>query len=259
MSDAVVTRELAKTYDTGRNKVRALAGVDLRVRKGEFVTISGPSGSGKSTLLHIIGGLDTPTSGRVEVLGDDLVEMGPDQLAEFRRDTVGFVFQFFNLIPSLTAGQNVAVPRMFGPGDPMGRARELMERVGLADRFDHRPSELSGGEMQRTAVARALMNDPPIILADEPTGNLDSSTGEEILSLFRELNREGKTVMIVTHEAAVAGVSHRRLEIVDGLIGPKGPRVRGKGGKGPGGKKQEVRQKRGRGRVGKSDGDSGKE
>ena len=218
MSDAIVVKGLTREYGTGSSAVRALGGVDLSIRPGEFVAVSGPSGSGKSTLLHLLGGLDTPTGGTVEVLGKRLDRMGPDELARFRLENVGFVFQFFNLIPSLTAGQNVAVSKMFAGGDPLHRAMELLDDVGLGERAGHLPSELSGGEMQRVAIARALMNDPSMILADEPTGNLDSSTGKGILSLFRKLNTKGKTVVLVTHDPGVAKMAHRFVELRDGLL-----------------------------------------
>jgi putative ABC transport system ATP-binding protein len=218
MSDAIVVKGLAREYGTGSSAVTALGGVDLSIREGEFVAVSGPSGSGKSTLLHLLGGLDTPTGGTVEVMGKRLDRMGPDELARFRLENVGFVFQFFNLIPSLTAGQNVAVSRMFAGGDPLPRAMELLEEVGLGERAGHLPSELSGGEMQRVAIARALMNDPAIILADEPTGNLDSTTGKEVLALFRKLNRKGKTAVLVTHDPGVAKMAHRFVELRDGLL-----------------------------------------
>ncbi len=218
MSDAIVVEGLAREYGTGSSAVTALGGVDLSIREGEFVAVSGPSGSGKSTLLHLLGGLDTPTGGTVEVMGKRLDRMGPDELARFRLENVGFVFQFFNLIPSLTAGQNVAVSKMFAGGDPLPRAMEFLEEVGLGERAGHLPSELSGGEMQRVAIARALMNDPAIILADEPTGNLDSATGKEVLALFRKLNRKGKTVVLVTHDPGVAKMAHRFVELRDGLL-----------------------------------------
>ncbi len=221
----VETRNLVKVYGDGA-EVRALDGLNLRVERGEFVAVMGPSGSGKSTLLHILGALDRPTSGEVWVDGQNLASVR--DLDTFRARTVGFVFQMHNLIPTLTARENVEVPMM---GQPVGRrerrqrAEELLERVGLKDRMNHLPSQLSGGERQRVAIARALANRPAIILADEPTGNLDSQSGAEVVALLRQLNRDlGTTVILVTHDPAVARRADRILLMRDGrIIGERRP------------------------------------
>ncbi|HEY74649.1 MAG TPA: ABC transporter ATP-binding protein [Thermoflexia bacterium] len=221
MGDNVIveTRDLVKVYGDGA-QVRALNGVNMRVTQGEFISVMGPSGSGKSTLLNMIGALDRPTSGQVLVGGQDLAEVR--DLDTFRARTVGFVFQLHNLIPTLTARENVEVPMM---GQPVGRAErrrraeELLALVGLADRMDHLPSQLSGGERQRVAIARALANQPALVLADEPTGDLDSQSGTEIIQLMRRLNRElGTTFIIVTHDPAVARQTDRVLVMRDGRI-----------------------------------------
>lgn len=213
---------LKKDLTTGQAVVHALRGVDLTVEEGEYLAVVGPSGSGKTTLLGLIGGLDAPTEGRVVVTGVDITGLGEDRLAEIRNAAVGFVFQFFNLIPTLTALENVELPVQFAARarfDPSQRARELLEMVGLGDRLHHRPPELSGGEQQRTAIARALANDPPLLLADEPTGNLDSATGEEILRLLRRLcDESGQTVIMVTHDPRVATYADRVAFLQDGRI-----------------------------------------
>lgn len=215
----VETRDLVKIYGDGA-EVRALNGVDMHVARGEFVSVTGPSGSGKSTLLNMIGALDRPTSGEVRVNGEDLAQVR--DLDTFRARTVGFVFQLHNLIPTLTARENVEVPMM---GQPISRAErhrrsaELLERVGLAGRMDHLPNQLSGGERQRVAIARALANQPSLVLADEPTGDLDSQSGAEIIGLMRRLNQElGTTFIIVTHDPAVARQTERVLIMRDGRI-----------------------------------------
>ena len=215
----VFARELVKVYGDGA-EVRALNGLTMTVERGKFVAVMGPSGSGKSTLLHILGALDRPTSGEVWVNGQNLARIR--DLDTFRARTVGFVFQLHNLIPTLTARENVEVPMM---GQPVGRrerrrrAEELLERVGLRDRMNHLPNQMSGGERQRVAVARALANNPALLLADEPTGNLDSQSGAEVVSLMRELNRDlGTTIIIVTHDPSVARRADRILLMRDGRI-----------------------------------------
>lgn len=218
----VETHDLVKEFRRGADPVRALDGVNLAVAGGEFVAVTGASGAGKSTLLHLLGGLDRPTAGRVLVDGAELGGLSDDELAELRRRRLGFVFQFFHLLPTLTAWENVAVPRLLD-GVPLRRTRaralELLEQVGLADRAEHRPSELSGGEMQRTALARALVADPRIVLADEPTGNLDSKTGAEILDLLGDLvGHDGRTVVMVTHDPDAAGRADRVVHLVDGRV-----------------------------------------
>lgn len=213
---------LHKMYQQGRSEIAALAGVSLDIRKGEFVIIMGPSGSGKSTLLHLIGGLDRPTRGEVLIDGRIISQMSDNEVTLLRRRQIGFVFQFFNLLPTLTAVENVMLPLILD-GQPTAtaklRAEGLLERVGLAARSDHLPEELSGGEIQRIAIGRALAFDPPILLADEPTGNLDSRTGEEILKLVRRINREaGCTVVMVTHNREAAAHGGRIVHLRDGAI-----------------------------------------
>lgn len=214
--------DVHKLYRQGRNEIKALAGVSLDIQKGEFAVIMGPSGSGKSTLLHLAGGLDRPTAGEVLIDGRIISQMPDDEVTLFRRTQIGFIFQFFNLLPTLTAVENAMLPLILdglGPSRADGRARELLQRVGLDPRGDHLPEELSGGEMQRLAIARALVFRPPILLVDEPTGNLDSRTGEAILKLLSEINREeGSTVIMVTHNREAAGYGDRLFYLRDGVI-----------------------------------------
>ena len=213
--------DIRKVYDTGKIQVEALKGVDLEVQDGEFVAIIGPSGSGKSTLMNLIGCLDTPTGGTYRLSGDLVAGLRREQLAAIRNKRVGFVFQNFNLLPQITSYENVEMPLLFGGlgrRQRNQRVEELMERVGLAERMHHKPTELSGGQMQRVAVARALAMDPDILLADEPTGNLDSSSGGDIMELFQELWEAGRTMLVITHDAALARRAPRQVEIRDGLI-----------------------------------------
>ncbi|WP_067854439.1 ABC transporter ATP-binding protein [Nocardia shimofusensis] len=213
---------VTKEYRVGGQTVRALDGVDLRIEPGEFTSIIGPSGSGKSTLLHLLGALDNPDSGSITFQGEEIGSLPEERQAEFRRHRVGFVFQFFNLLPTLTAWENVAIPKLLdgtGLRKAKPRALELLERVGLADRAGHRPAELSGGQMQRVAVARALIMNPPLILADEPTGNLDSATGAAILELLGELAREGNSIVMVTHDLGAVRYCDRVITLRDGRIG----------------------------------------
>jgi putative ABC transport system ATP-binding protein len=213
--------QLKKIYKMGDTLVSALAGVDLGITKGSFTVIMGPSGSGKSTLLYLLGGLDKPTSGDILVEDENIADMDENTLAEYRQKKVGFIFQSFNLIASMTAGENVAFPLRFS-GTPTAerktRADALMERVGLGDRISHRPTELSGGQQQRVSIARALINDPPLILADEPTGNLDSASGFAIMETLSELHGTGKTVVVVTHDQRMMQFATNRVYLLDGYI-----------------------------------------
>ena len=214
-------RDIHKTYHLGGETIRALDGVSLDIDSGEFISIIGPSGSGKSTLMHIIGCLDSPTSGTINLDGVMIHNASARQLASIRNKKIGFVFQFFNLLPKLTVRQNVELPMIysgFSSKERRERAMNALESVDMEDRSKHRPSQLSGGQQQRTAIARALVNNPKIIFADEPTGNLDSNTGERILQMFDKLHTEGKTVMLVTHDPDIAAVTPRRIEIRDGKI-----------------------------------------
>jgi putative ABC transport system ATP-binding protein len=223
---AVEAENLHKSYVLGATAVGALRGVDLIVRRGEFVALMGPSGCGKTTLLNLIGALDLPSRGSLKVDGVDLSRLSENQLADLRRDRIGVVFQFYNLIPTLTACENVEIPMQFkGTGRRQRRARalSLLERVGLKDRADHKPAELSGGEQQRVSIARSLANEPALVLLDEPTGDLDSATGEEIIALLRDLNtRERVTVVIATHDCAIAEKSSRIVRLRDGRIESEG-------------------------------------
>jgi len=210
-----------KNYQMGRVTVEALKGVDVQIGAGEYVAILGPSGSGKSTLMHILGCLDTPSAGRYRLAGEPVEGLSRNQLARVRNERIGFVFQSFNLLAHATAMGNVELPLVYnGSGRRIRqqRAAELLHRVGLGDRMDHRPSELSGGQRQRVALARALATDPDVILADEPTGNLDTSAGEEVVSLFEELIADGKTVIVVTHDLDIANRAGRIIQLRDGVI-----------------------------------------
>ena len=213
--------DLTKTYVMGEETVTALDEVSLSIFRGESIAIIGPSGSGKSTLMNILGGLDRPTRGRYRFEGDEVAHFSDDQLADFRNRRIGFVFQSFQLLPRLSALQNVELPMVYSGATPRARrerAAELLERVGLGSRMGHRPNQLSGGQQQRVAIARSLANQPDLLLADEPTGALDSATGIEVLALFQKLNLEGLTVVIVTHDRGVADAARRRIAFRDGRV-----------------------------------------
>src|SRR5579871_1919712 len=217
----IKTEELAKVYEMGAEQVRALNGVDLQIRKGEYVAIMGPSGSGKSTLMNLIGCLDSPTSGKYWLAGRLVSELDDDDLAAIRNKEIGFVFQTFNLLPRATALHNVELPMIYN-GTPaeerIARARRALEAVDLGSRMYHKPNELSGGQRQRVAVARALVNSPSIVLADEPTGNLDTKTGDEIMALFARLHGQGNTIIVVTHEKDIAQRADRIIHVRDGKV-----------------------------------------
>ena len=217
----IETRDLWKTYQMGSEEIHALRGVSIEIEKGEYVAIMGPSGSGKSTLMNLIGCLDTPSKGSYLLNAKQVSEMNDDELARIRNEEIGFVFQTFNLLPRATALHNVELPLVYGgvsAKDRLERARQALEKVELIDRQSHRPNELSGGQRQRVAIARALVNDPSILLADEPTGNLDSKTGVEIMGVFARLHAAGNTVVLVTHEPDIAAYAHRQIHIRDGQV-----------------------------------------
>lgn len=222
MSHSLITlRAIKRDFRMGSEVLHVLKGIDLTIEKGEYVALMGPSGSGKSTLMNLLGCLDTPTSGEYWLNGEDVSELSDDQLAEIRNREIGFVFQTFNLLPRSTALDNVALPLVYAgmsSKDRTNRSREVLTDVGLADRMTHRPNELSGGQRQRVAVARALVNKPSLILADEPTGNLDTKTSLEIMALFDEIHALGNTLIVVTHEEDIAQYAHRIIRLNDGLI-----------------------------------------
>ncbi len=210
-----------KTYQVGQQQVHALRGLSVDIAQGEYTALMGPSGSGKSTLMNMLGCLDTPTLGRYRLAGEDVGTLDDDALADIRNRRIGFVFQTFNLMPRYTALENVALPLVYAGAshaDREARAREVLEQVGLADRMNHRPNELSGGQRQRVAVARALVNRPDLLLADEPTGNLDTKTSLEIMALFGEIHAAGNTVVLVTHEEDIAAYAHRVVRLRDGVV-----------------------------------------
>lgn len=228
----IQARDVVKLYKIGEQELRALDGVSLEIEAGDFVAIMGASGSGKSTMMNLIGGLDTPTTGRLFIDGGDISQLDADGLAELRNRTIGFVFQQFNLLPRTPALQQVMLPLLYAhprPADMEAEARRRLEQVGLGNRMEHLPRQLSGGQQQRVAIARALANNPKILLADEPTGALDSRTSEEIMLLFADLNRQGITVVLVTHEADIAAWARRRITFRDGKVisdERQAPRVR---------------------------------
>lgn len=227
MSKTIIEiKGITRDFPLGNEIVYVLKGIDLHINKGEYVALMGPSGSGKSTLMNILGCLDTPTSGSYVLNGKDVSKMEDDELAEIRNKEIGFVFQTFNLLPRTTALDNVALPMVYaghGKDDRNKRATQVLTQVGLSDRMDHKPNQLSGGQRQRVAVARALVNHPSIILADEPTGNLDSKTSVEIMNLFDEIHANGNTVILVTHEEDIAKHAHRIIRLKDGVIESDNP------------------------------------
>ena len=228
----IYTEELTKVYEMGAEQVHALRGVNLNINKGEYCAIMGPSGSGKSTLMNLIGCLDTPTSGRYWLAGRLVSELDDDELAYIRNKEIGFVFQTFNLLPRATALHNVELPLIYNgtpPEERVERARNALAMVDLADRMMHKPNELSGGQRQRVAIARALVNNPSILLADEPTGNLDSKTGEEIMNLFERLYEQGNTIILVTHEHDIAAHAHRIIHVRDGRVSSDEKTARARG------------------------------
>jgi putative ABC transport system ATP-binding protein len=219
--ELITTQDLWKTYVMGSEEIHALRGVSINIEKGEYVAIMGPSGSGKSTLMNLIGCLDTPSKGSYLLNGKEVGAMNDDELARIRNEEIGFVFQTFNLLPRATALHNVELPLVYAGvsgKDRLDRAKQALAKVELTERASHRPNELSGGQRQRVAIARALVNDPSILLADEPTGNLDSKTGEEIMGVFAKLHAAGNTIIIVTHEADIAAHAHRVVSIRDGQV-----------------------------------------
>ena len=221
MSNVIEIRNIIRDFPLGQETVHVLKGIDLDIERGEYLAIMGPSGSGKSTLMNLLGCLDTPTSGTYILNGNDVSQMSDDELAEIRNHEIGFVFQTFNLLPRTTALENVALPMIYAgvsKKDRTKRAEEVLTDVGLADRMDHKPNQLSGGQRQRVAVGRALVNKPSIILADEPTGNLDSKTSEEIMDLLDEIHQNGNTVIVVTHEEDIAKRAHRIIRLIDGMV-----------------------------------------
>lgn len=221
MDSLIHVNGLTKFYEVGDQIVKALNGVELTITKGEFVALMGPSGSGKSTLMNVLGCLDTPTSGSYVLNNKEVAEMTDDELAGIRNKEIGFVFQTFNLLPRYSSLENVALPMIYGgfsKSERDARGQEVLEQVGLGDRMDHNPNELSGGQRQRVAVARALVNKPSIILADEPTGNLDTKTSYEIMKLFHEIHQNGNTIILVTHEEDIAAHAHRIVRLRDGVV-----------------------------------------
>lgn len=221
MENVIDLQQIVRNFQLGQETVKVLKGIDLEIKKGEYVAFMGPSGSGKSTLMNLLGCLDTPTSGTYILNGQDVSKLKDDELAEIRNKEIGFVFQTFNLLPRTTALENVALPMIYAgktKAERQERAAEVLKNVGLADRMDHQPNQLSGGQRQRVAVGRALVNHPSIILADEPTGNLDSKTSVEIMRLFDEIHAAGNTVILVTHEEDIALHAHRIVRLRDGII-----------------------------------------
>ncbi len=220
-NEAIITKDLSKTYGKGSLKVTALKPTTINIKKGEYIAIMGPSGSGKSTFMNLLGCLDTPSTGKLFIENTDVSTLNDNQLARIRRQKIGFIFQKYNLIPTLTALENTTLAMSFNKtasNERVKRAKKLLEMVGLSHRLDHKPSEMSGGEQQRVAIARALSNNPSIILADEPTGNVDTKSGNKIMSILEDINKQGETIIIVTHDPNVAKRARRILSIQDGIV-----------------------------------------
>ncbi len=218
MKKLISLQKIYKGYQLGKNFVPIIKGVDIEINKGEFIVLMGPSGSGKTTLMNVLGCLDVPEKGNYFLDGQDVSRMSEDELSEVRNKYIGFVFQSFNLIPDLTVLENVSLPSLYAGNEDIGKAKKILEEIGLGERLEHQPSELSGGQRQRVAIARALINSPDIIFADEPTGNLDSKSGKEVMEIFRKLNEGGTTIILVTHDALTASFASRTIDLKDGLI-----------------------------------------
>ncbi|MCK4635839.1 MAG: ABC transporter ATP-binding protein [Candidatus Moranbacteria bacterium] len=218
MKNIISLKKIHKGYQLGKTFVPIIKGVDVEIKSGEFVVLMGPSGSGKTTLLNVLGCLDTPEEGDYFLDNNNVANLDEDELASIRNKYLGFVFQSFNLIPDLTVLENVSLPSFYAGNESIPKAKEILKKIGLEKRLHHRPNELSGGQKQRVAIARALINDPEVILADEPTGNLDSKSGQEVMAIFKELNESGKTIILVTHDDYTASFASRRINLKDGLI-----------------------------------------
>lgn len=218
MEKLICLKGIHKGYQLGKTFIPIIKGVDIEIGRGEFVVLMGPSGSGKTTLMNVLGCLDTPEQGEYFLGGKDVSKMEEDELAEIRNENIGFVFQSFNLIPDLNILENVALPSFYAGAENITRSREILEEIGLGDRIHHYPSELSGGQRQRVAIARALINNPDIILADEPTGNLDSQSGQDVMNIFKQLNEVGKTIILVTHDEFTSSFAKRHINLRDGIL-----------------------------------------
>ncbi len=218
MEKLISLKNIHKGYQLGSTFIPVIKGIDMEIGRGEFVALMGPSGSGKTTLMNVLGCLDTPEQGAYFLDGKDVSRMEEDELAEVRNEHIGFVFQSFNLIPDLSILENVSLPSFYAGSEDIAKAQEILEKIGLGDRLHHYPSELSGGQRQRVAIARALINDPEIILADEPTGNLDSQSGQDVMQIFKQLNEEGKTIILVTHDTFTSSFAARHINLKDGIL-----------------------------------------
>ncbi len=218
MKKLISLQKIHKGYQLGKNFVPVIKGVDIEIDKGEFVVLRGPSGSGKTTLMNVLGCLDVPEKGKYFLDEQDVSRMSEDELSEIRNRYIGFVFQSFNLIPDLTVLENVSLPSLYAGSEDVDKAKKILTEIGLGDRLEHQPNELSGGQKQRVAIARALINSPDIIFADEPTGNLDSKSGKEVMEIFRKLNESGTTIILVTHDAFTASFASRTIDLKDGII-----------------------------------------